>query len=70
MLTLGHIATSYLISIGAKNAGFPISSNEILQIVVAGNIMDVDFIIGQFTGKTGETHHQNITHTPLEPYCY
>lgn len=65
MLTPGHIAASYLIASGAKSLGFSISSSEIWQIIFAGNIMDMDFVIGQFTGKTGEAHHHNITHTPL-----
>lgn len=65
MLTPGHIAASFIITAGAINLGFPISSNEIWQVIIAGNIMDMDFVIGQFIGKTGEAHHQNVTHTPL-----
>jgi len=65
MLTPGHIAASYLIASGAKSLGFSISSSEIWQVIIAGNVMDIDFIIGQFTGKTGEAHHQNTTHSPL-----
>ena len=65
MITGGHIASSYLIAVGAKQLGLPISSTEILQIILASNVMDIDFIVGQFTGKTGEAHHQNLTHTPI-----
>lgn len=65
MLTGGHIAASYLISQAAKSFEVSLTNNEILAIIIAGNIPDVDFLIGFVTGKTGEAHHQNITHTPV-----
>lgn len=65
MITGGHIASSYLLAEGAKHLGLPLSSNEVLQIILAGNVVDIDFLIGLATGKTGEAHHQNITHTPI-----
>lgn len=65
MLTGGHIAASYLISQAAKSFGVQLTNNEILAIIIAGNIPDIDFLIGFVTGKTGEAHHQNITHTPV-----
>lgn len=65
MLTGGHISISYLLAEGARSFGFPITSNEIAQIIISGNVMDIDFLVGLVTGKTGEAHHQNITHTPL-----
>lgn len=65
MLTPGHIAISYLIIKGFQHFGLPVTQNEILQTIVAGNVMDIDFLVGQFTQKTGEAHHQNISHTPL-----
>ena len=65
MLTGGHIATSYLLAQTAKSLGLPLIGNEVLGIIIAGNVIDLDFFVGFFTGKTGEAHHQNITHTPL-----
>ncbi len=65
MITGGHIAISYLLAGGVKHFGLPLSSGETLQIIIAGNVMDIDFLVGLVTGKTGEAHHQNITHTPL-----
>ncbi len=65
MLTGGHIAVSYLLAQTAKSFGLPLTGNEVLGIVIAGNIIDLDFFAGFITGKTGEAHHQNITHTPL-----
>ena len=57
MITGGHIATSYLLAEGARHLGFPLTSGEIFQIIVAGNVIDIDFVVGQITGKTGEAHH-------------
>jgi len=65
MITGGHIAASYLLTQTATYFGYPISPVEIMQVIVAGNIVDVDFLTGMVTGKTGEAHHQNITHTPF-----
>lgn len=65
MLTGGHIAASYLLAQSAKSFGLPLTGNEILGVIAAGNIIDLDFFAGFITGKTGEAHHQNITHTPL-----
>lgn len=65
MLTSGHIASSYLLAEGMKCFGFSLTSKEVLQIIAVGNVMDLDFLVGLVNGKTGEAHHQNITHTPL-----
>ena len=65
MLTGGHIAASYLLAESAKAIGIPLPNADVLNIIVAGNIIDLDFFIGFFNGKTGEAHHQNITHTPF-----
>lgn len=65
MLTGGHIAVSYLLAQTAKSFGLPLTANEVWGIVIAGNVIDLDFIAGFVTGKTGEAHHQNVTHTPL-----
>ena len=65
MLTGGHIAASYLIAETAKSFGVPVTASETIQIIIAGNIVDIDFFVGLINGKTGEEHHQNITHTPL-----
>jgi len=65
MLTGGHIAASYLLAQTVKSFGLYLTGNEVLGIVIAGNVIDLDFFAGFITGKTGEAHHQNITHTPL-----
>lgn len=65
MLTGGHIAASYLLTQGAKSFGVPLTENEVLSVVVIGNIVDLDLFVGFLTGKTGEAHHQNISHTPI-----
>lgn len=65
MLPGGHIAASYLLAQTAKSSGFPLTDLDIFGIILAGNIIDLDFFAGFLTGKTGEAHHQNITHTPL-----
>ena len=65
MLTPGHIATSYLIVEGARNIGVDLNNEQILLIILSGNVLDVDFLVGLFNGKKGELHHQNITHTPV-----
>lgn len=65
MLTGGHIAISYLLAESAKSFGIPISNMDTLTIIVAGNITDIDLLIGLFNKKTGEAHHHNISHTPF-----
>jgi hypothetical protein len=65
MITGGHIASSYLLAMGAKGLGISVSTSDILQIIIAGNIADIDFIYGMLINKTGEAHHQNVTHTPV-----
>ena len=65
MLTGGHIAASYLLAKTANSFGLPLSGKDIVGVIIAGNIIDLDFFVGFITGKTGEAHHHNITHTPL-----
>lgn len=65
MITGGHIAISYLIAETSKQFGIVIDGNQILGVVLAGNLPDIDFFKGFFTGKWGENHHQNTTHTPI-----
>lgn len=65
MLTGGHIAISYLLAESARSFGIPLTSNEVIGVIVAGNIIDIDFLVGLLNGKTGEAHHQNVTHTPF-----
>lgn len=64
MLTGGHIAASYLLAETAKSFGVLLTGSETLGIIITGNIIDLDFFVGFLTGKTGEAHHQNISHTP------
>jgi hypothetical protein len=65
MLTFGHIATSYILGETLKGVGVPITNPELVIMVIIGNLPDIDFFAGYITGKKGEAHHQNITHTPL-----
>lgn len=65
MLTGGHIAASYLLTETPKLFGIALTNKEIITIIIAGNIIDLDFLVGFFNGKTGEAHHQNLTHTPF-----
>lgn len=65
MLTGGHIAASYLITESVSSFGIPLSGNEVLITIAAGNIVDFDLLIGYLNGQTGEAHHQNISHTPI-----
>ncbi|KKP34626.1 MAG: hypothetical protein UR23_C0035G0013 [Candidatus Roizmanbacteria bacterium GW2011_GWA2_32_13] len=59
MLTGGHIAISYLLAESPKLFGLTLSNNEIILIIISGNIVDLDFLIEFINGKTGEAHHQN-----------
>lgn len=65
MLTGGHIAISYLLTEAPKLFGLTLTNKDIVTIIIAGNIIDLDFILGLFNGKTGESHHKNLTHTPF-----
>ena len=65
MLTGGHIAISYLLAETPRLFGLTLINKEIISIIIAGNIVDLDFLIGLANGKTGEAHHQNLTHTPF-----
>jgi len=62
MLTGGHIAISYLLAETPRLFGLTLINKEIISIIIAGNIVDLDFLIGFINGKTGEAHHQNLTH--------
>jgi len=64
MLTPAHIAASYLLSQVPRLIGTPLSSSEVIAVIVAGNILDLDFIFGTFMGRKGDDHHNFITHTP------
>ncbi len=65
MITGGHIAISYLIAEGGKSLGIPLDSNQVLGVVIAGNLPDVDLLVGLVNGRKGELHHQNVTHIPF-----
>lgn len=71
MLPFGHIAASYLVAdIGSKLFQIQLDQQSMLYIIASGNIADLDFITGIFNKKTGELHHQNITHTPVGLLCF
>lgn len=65
MLTGGHVAVSYLLVEPAKFINLPLTNTEVLEIIIVGSIVDLDLLLGFLNGKTGEAHHQNITHTPI-----
>ena len=65
MLTPAHIAASYLLSQVPSVMKIPITSSEVAAIVLAGNILDLDFLFGTLLGKRGDDHHNFITHTPI-----
>ena len=65
MFFVGHIAGSYLLAKSSQLLGYGISSREILSIVVAGNVLDLDLFFGFLLGKKGDQHHDFITHTPF-----
>jgi cytochrome b len=65
MLTPGHVAATYLLLEGTKAAGIMVSPDETIFLLITTNLPDLDFLAGYITGKTGEMHHQNVTHTPL-----
>lgn len=56
---------SYLLAETPKLFGLTLTNKEILTVIIAGNIIDLDFLVGLFNSKTGEAHHQNLTHTPF-----
>ena len=45
MLTSGHIAASYILAQSVKSIGIPLTFNEVFGIIIAGNIIDLDFFI-------------------------
>lgn len=65
MLTGGHVAVSYLLAETPKLFGLTLTNKEIFTVIIAGNIIDLDFLVGLFNGRTGESHHKNLTHTPF-----
>ena len=65
MTTPAHIAFSYLLSQSLSLFGRYPTTSETLAIMVAGNIFDIDYIIGRFLGIKGDSHHNFITHTPI-----
>ena len=66
MLPLGHTAFSYLISQLPRLRGKILSSKEVLFVLFAGNIFDLDLIIYPlFFGQSSVGHHFFVTHTPL-----
>lgn len=65
MLTPAHIASSYLLAESTRLFGYAPTGNDVLLIVAAGNILDLDFVIGSFLGKNGEEHHFFPSHTPI-----
>ena len=48
MLTGGHIAMSYLLAETPKLFGLTLTNKEILTVIIAGNIIDLDFLVGLF----------------------
>ena len=66
MLPLGHIAFSYLISQLPRFRGKFLSTKEILFVIFAGSVFDLDLIIYPlFFGQSSVGHHFFVTHTPI-----
>jgi Predicted membrane-bound metal-dependent hydrolase (DUF457). len=63
MITGGHIAVSYLMAEGAKYLGVPLNNDQILGVILMGNLPDIDFLFGLAHGEGGESHHRKATHT-------
>lgn len=65
MLTPAHVASSYLLSQIPRLFGQPLSTDEVATVILAGNIIDLDFLFGYLRNKKGDDHHNFLTHTPL-----
>lgn len=65
MLTPSHIASSYLLAQIPGLFGLPLTGLEIGVIIFAGNVVDIDFVVGMLFGKKGDDHHAFVTHTPI-----
>src|SRR6266542_167205 len=65
MLPLGHTASSFLLSQSVRLIGYTPTIRETLLVMTFGNLLDVDFFIGHFLGKKGDSHHDFFTHTPI-----
>ncbi len=65
MLFIGHIAASYILAQSPRLFGYEPSSMDLFKIIVFGNVLDLDLLVGFVTGKRGDQHHDLITHTPL-----
>jgi len=67
MLPFGHTAVDYLI---AKKSRQKLTLKEIVLVVVAANIFDLDFFLLTILGITGGQHHYYLGHTPLIGLIY
>jgi hypothetical protein len=45
MLTGGHFAASYLLTQLPQNFGVILNNSEVISILIAGNLPDIDFIV-------------------------
>lgn len=65
MLPLGHTASSFILAESTRLIGYDPTTREVLLTMAFGNLLDVDFFIGTFFGRHGDSHHDYFTHTPL-----
>lgn len=65
MTALSHTAISYILAQSMFLRGHPPTPLEQTLIIAAGNILDLDYLIGLKFGLKGEQHHSLPTHTPL-----
>lgn len=65
MLPSAHVASSYLISQAPRLFGQSLTTPEVLIVITAGNIIDVDFIVANLLRIKEKDHHNLITHTPI-----
>lgn len=59
MLIIGHVALSYILSQLVRLFGHNISTMEILTIVTAGCVVDLDVIV-MFSRKNRVSHHETV----------
>ena len=65
MSPAGHTAIAYLVSQSPRLKGKRLKINEILFILLAGNVFDLDYFVPSLFGFPRGTHHLFPIHTPL-----
>jgi hypothetical protein len=68
MTEAGHIAGTYILTQVPRFFKYDLTTSEILLVVGAGSILDLDFIFGTMKGMKGDEHHDLVTHTPIAAF--